>query len=291
MRKSARVIVLAALCGAMAACSAVQPAGGIDPNGFDDVDLLTTDVDAARTMAPQGSPFSQGLRTGYFALADQQKAEMDLPDQVHFTRKAVSSAKGLNVQPDMVGLRKLPADRVGEFEAARARLMAGLDRGGRLKAAVAAARAQVSYDCWLEETEAGNEAAAAACKQAFEDAMREVENALVTGAGNEYIVFFAWNAADITPVTAKVLDQVAADYKQGRVARIYVAGHADRSGSDAYNLKLSERRARKVAAELAARGVPQEQMKVEWFGEARPRVPTADGVREAQNRRVEVVLQ
>jgi outer membrane protein OmpA-like peptidoglycan-associated protein len=291
MRKSARLIVLAALCGAVTACSAVQPAGGIDPNVFDDVDLLTTDVDAARGMSPQGSFFSQGLRTGYFALADQQKAQVDLPDQTHFTRKAVASAKALNVQPDMVALRTLAADRVGEFDAARARLMSGLDRGGRLKAAAAAARAQVSYDCWLEETEAGNTAAAEACEQAFEDAMREVENALATDVGNEYVVFFAWDAADITPITAQVLDQVAADFKQGRIARVYVAGHADRSGNDAYNLRLSERRARKIAAELAARGVPQDQTRVEWFGETRPRVPTADGVREAQNRRVEVVFQ
>lgn len=291
MHKSARLLALAAICGAVSACSAVQPAGGIDPNGFDDVDLLTTDIDAARSMAPQGTAFSQGLRTGYFALADQQKAQIDLPDQAHFTRKAVASAKGLNVQPDLVALRTLAGDRVGEFEAARARLMSGLVRGGRLKAPAAASRAQVSFDCWLEETEAGNTAAADACKQAFEDAMREVENALVTGAGNEYVVFFAWDAAEITPVAAQVLDQVAADYKKGRVARVYVAGYADRSGTEAYNLRLSERRARRVAAELAARGVLQEQVKVEWFGEARPRVPTADGVREAQNRRVEVLFQ
>jgi OOP family OmpA-OmpF porin len=291
MHKRARFIALAALCAAASACSAVRPAGGIDPNGFDDVDLATTDVEAARTMAPQGSMFSQGLREGYFALADQQAAQVDLPDQIHFTRKAVASAKGLNVQPDMPGLRTLPAERGDEFAAARARLLSGLDRGGRLKTPVAAARAQVAYDCWLEETEAGDQAAADACRRSFDDAMREIENGLVTGAGNEYVVFFALDAADVTPVAAKVLDQVATDFRSGRVARVLVAGHADRSGRDAHNLRLSEQRARRVAAELAARGVPSEQTKLEWFGESRPRVPTADGVREAQNRRVEVLFQ
>jgi OOP family OmpA-OmpF porin len=291
MQLCAKLLAVTALCGALAACSAVEKDGGINPNTWDDIDLYTVDVDAARTMAPQGSAFSQGLRTGYFALADQQQSQMDLPDEAHFTRKAVASARGINVQPDMVALRTLPGDRVGEFDAARARLMSGLDRGGRLKAAAPASRAQVSFDCWLEETEAGNSAAAAACKQAFEDAMREVENALATGVGNEYVVFFAFDQASITPVTAKVLDQVASDFKQGRIARVAIAGHADRAGADAYNLRLSERRARSVAAELAARGVPQDEMLIEWFGEARPRVPTADGVREAQNRRVEVVFQ
>jgi OmpA-OmpF porin, OOP family len=284
-------ILLALLCGSMAACSAVQPGGGINPDTWDNIDLYTTDIDAARLMAPQGSQFSQSLRAGYFGLAASQKAQTDLADEAHFTRKAVASAKGLNVQPDMVALRTLPTNRVPEFEAARARLLSALDRGGRLKAADPAARAQVSYDCWLEETASGNTQAAADCQKGFEDAMREVESALATGVGNEYVVFFAWDQADVTPVTRQVLEQVAADYKKGRISRVAIAGHADRSGSPDYNLRLSERRARLAAAELVALSVPQDIMKIEWFGETRPRVPTADGVREAQNRRVEVTFE
>ena len=290
MPKSTTPVIFALLCGSLAGCSAVQPGGGINPDTLDDFYLTTWDVPAARSMAPQGSIFSQGLRTDYFALADRQE-EGDHPDRMHFTRKAVASAEGLNVQPDMVSFRRLPEARVGEFEAARARLLSALDRGGRLKAGAAAARAQVSYDCWLEETEAGDTAAAAECQKAFEDAMREVESALVTGVGNEYLVFFAWNQADISPVTMQVLQQVATDYKAGKISRVVIAGHADRSGSPAYNMRLSERRARVAAAELVSLGVPAEIMKIEWFGETRPRVPTADGVREAQNRRVEVTFE
>lgn len=291
MNKGARLLALAALCGTLTACGAVTQQGNLNPNQFDDVDLYLTDVDAARSMAPQGSLFSQGLRTGYFDLADTQKGQTDIPDQIHFTRKAVASAKGLNVQPDMVALRRLAAEAVGEFEAARARLLSGLDRGGRLRAPEAAARAQVSYDCWLEETEAGNTEAAAACKQAFEDAMQDVENALATGVGNEYVLFFNWDSAEITPVSLQVLDQIAGDYRNGRIAQVYLAGHADRSGTERYNMGLSERRARTVAAELARRGVPEDQMAIEWFGESRPRTVTADGVREAQNRRVEILFR
>ena len=104
-------------------------------------------------------------------------------------------------------------------------------------------------------------------------------------------MFFAWDSTELTPVTLQVIEQVAANYKAGRVARVLVAGHADRSGSEAYNMGLSERRARVAAAELVAGGVPEETITVEWFGETRPRVPTADGVREAQNRRVEVLFE
>ena len=291
MPKSTTPIILALLCGSLGACSAVQPGGGINPDTLDDFYLTTWDVPAARSMAPQGSTFSQDLRTDYFALADRLNAGGDAADGMHFTRKAVASAKGLNVQPDMVSYRRLPEARTSEFEAARARLLSALDRGGRLKAGAAAARAQVSYDCWLEATESGNSSAAAECQKAFEDAMREVESALVTGVGNEYLVFFAWNQADISPVTMQVLQQVATDYKAGKISRVVIAGHADRSGSPAYNMKLSERRARVAAAELVSLGVPGEIMKIEWFGETRPRVPTADGVREAQNRRVEVTFE
>jgi outer membrane protein OmpA-like peptidoglycan-associated protein len=69
-----------------------------------------------------------------------------------------------------------------------------------------------------------------------------------------------------------------------------VAGHADRSGTEAYNEALSEGRAQIVARALVQRGVPEQAIDVEWFGEQRPRVPTPDGQREPRNRRVEIVF-
>jgi outer membrane protein OmpA-like peptidoglycan-associated protein len=73
--------------------------------------------------------------------------------------------------------------------------------------------------------------------------------------------------------------------------RIEVAGHADRSGSPQYNMGLSRRRADNVAAELVRQGISRNEIAVTAFGETRPLVPTADGVREPQNRRVEIVLR
>ena len=70
-----------------------------------------------------------------------------------------------------------------------------------------------------------------------------------------------------------------------------MAGHADRSGSPAYNQRLSQRRADNVAAELVRQGVSRNEIVVSAYGETRPLVPTADGVREPQNRRVEIVLR
>ena len=70
-----------------------------------------------------------------------------------------------------------------------------------------------------------------------------------------------------------------------------MAGHADTSGTQRYNQDLSRRRAQAVASELVRLGVPREAITVQAFGESRPLVPTGDGVREPQNRRVEIVLR
>jgi outer membrane protein OmpA-like peptidoglycan-associated protein len=67
-----------------------------------------------------------------------------------------------------------------------------------------------------------------------------------------------------------------------------IAGHADRSGPADYNIGLSQRRATNVRTYLTGHGIPDGVITQEAFGESRPLVETADGVREPQNRRVEV---
>ena len=70
-----------------------------------------------------------------------------------------------------------------------------------------------------------------------------------------------------------------------------VTGHADRSGGNEYNMGLSQRRADAVAALMASMGIPSASIHTAARGEEQPRVPTEDGVRELQNRRVEIVIQ
>jgi outer membrane protein OmpA-like peptidoglycan-associated protein len=70
-----------------------------------------------------------------------------------------------------------------------------------------------------------------------------------------------------------------------------ITGHSDRSGSDRYNTSLSQRRAAKVRAYLAGRGIPDRVITTVALGESRPRVETADGGRERENRRVEIIFE
>jgi outer membrane protein OmpA-like peptidoglycan-associated protein len=106
-----------------------------------------------------------------------------------------------------------------------------------------------------------------------------------------FLVFFDWNRADLTDRAKQIIAEAAQNSTRVQTTRIEVSGHADRSGTPQYNQRLSERRAQAVAAELEARGVPRTAMVIQAFGESRPLVPTADGVREPQNRRVEIVLR
>lgn len=106
-----------------------------------------------------------------------------------------------------------------------------------------------------------------------------------------FLVFFDWNSAALTPQASGIVATAAESVKQGKIARIVATGHADRSGPRNYNQGLSNRRAAAVKAQLVKLGIPAASIAVIAKGETDPLVPTADGVREPQNRRVEILLQ
>ncbi|MBV8737073.1 MAG: OmpA family protein [Alphaproteobacteria bacterium] len=105
-----------------------------------------------------------------------------------------------------------------------------------------------------------------------------------------YLVFFDWDKYNITPEGMQILEAAAAHYKAGGAVQIQVTGYTDLTGSPGYNQRLSERRANAVATVLERLGVPRNEMVVSGRGMNDPRVPTPLGVREPQNRRVEIVF-
>jgi|SRR5579872_1746502 len=113
----------------------------------------------------------------------------------------------------------------------------------------------------------------------------------VAAPARTYLVFFDWDKADLSDRARQIITEAAQNVAKVQVTRIEVAGHADRSGTPAYNQKLSLKRAQNVAAELVRQGVPQNEIDIQAFGDTKPLVPTAAGVREPQNRRVEIVLK
>jgi outer membrane protein OmpA-like peptidoglycan-associated protein len=105
-----------------------------------------------------------------------------------------------------------------------------------------------------------------------------------------YLVFFDWDRADLTSRAREIIAQAAQASTHVQTTRIEVNGYTDLSGTAAYNQKLSVRRAQSVESELVRDGVAENEISIHGYGESNPLVPTAPGVREPQNRRVEIIL-
>jgi len=113
--------------------------------------------------------------------------------------------------------------------------------------------------------------------------------AVAPAAPKSYLVFFDFNKSDLTPQATTIVDQAASNAGPAKVTRLTVTGHTDTVGSDAYNMRLSRRRAESVAVRLEKDGIPSSEIEIVAKGKRDLLVPTADGVKEPQNRRVQIV--
>jgi OmpA-OmpF porin, OOP family len=105
-----------------------------------------------------------------------------------------------------------------------------------------------------------------------------------------YLVFFDWDKATLTDRARSIIKEAADNSTHVQYTRIEVNGYTDTSGTPQYNQGLSVRRAQAVEGELVRDGVPQGSIGVQGFGETHLLVPTGAGVREPQNRRVEIII-
>jgi OOP family OmpA-OmpF porin len=117
-----------------------------------------------------------------------------------------------------------------------------------------------------------------------------VEAPMPMAAPKPFIIYFAWDSDVIDAAGMRIIDQAVAMADELGIVDFSVTGHADRSGPEEYNLGLSLRRANNVRDALTTRGIKAGGISVAGRGEAEPAVPTADGVREPANRRVEIIF-
>ncbi|QPD00561.1 OmpA family protein [Qipengyuania soli] len=104
------------------------------------------------------------------------------------------------------------------------------------------------------------------------------------------LIFFEFDSATPGSDATEIVQYVTQNAAACNWRSFNVVGHTDTSGSNAYNLGLSQRRADAVAGLMSAQGISQSAISTSAKGEEEPRVPTADGVRELQNRRVEILV-
>ena len=120
-----------------------------------------------------------------------------------------------------------------------------------------------------------------------------VAQAVAPSAEKVFTVYFRFDRSNLTK-DAQAVVQAAADYTKqgpGPVSKVLVTGYTDTSGSAAYNMKLSERRAKSTAKALAVAGVDKSKLSLDWKGKTNLAVPTADGVKEPANRRSTIDIQ
>ena len=102
---------------------------------------------------------------------------------------------------------------------------------------------------------------------------------------------FEFNKSNLTAEGRRNVAGAAATLKQYPTVQVYVDGHTDSVGSDAYNMALGERRARTVASALADEGISPSRMTTRSFGEQKPVASNETAAGRAENRRVEVVVR
>ena len=106
-----------------------------------------------------------------------------------------------------------------------------------------------------------------------------------------FILYFEHNTAKLTQESKNLLPNVLKTIKIRKSNEVYVAGHTDLVGTDAYNIELSSRRAKHVRDLFVSSGIKSSSVFVSYYGKAKPLVPTNDEVPEPRNRRVEVIVR
>lgn len=257
------------------------------------------ELQKAEASTAPSNPFSQGLHAGYLDLARAEFNEGDFEDSDRFARRALAVAEGQNVEPEHpITHRWIPLEHRADMFNGIWRLQRALRAGARDWAPEPASRAQVLYDCWVQEQEENFQPDdIAACRDGFLEAMDEVEALWPKPAMLEvplpgpYVVFFDFDSATLSQDAIVTLDQVVADFNDAKPTTVIVEGHTDTMGTDAYNMALSQRRADAVSRHLTSKGISSGSIAVDYFGFRRPQVDTGPNVPEQANRRVEIQFE
>jgi len=265
------------------------------------------DVENIRSAQGTGSDFTKALTEEYRQIAVYEADEMyDWPDADYFARKGLRTAGGEVAEPEHIADWKLPADKVDELTKARHDLVTLLDAGARDKFPQLAGHAQGRFDCWIEQQEENHQPEhIAACRDEFYITLEKLRTAMTPepeampapepmpmamAKPQSAIIYFAFDSDALSEVGRSIVADTVESAKTAGAKEFTVTGHADRAGSEDYNMNLSLRRANAIREALVSLGVDPALISIAGRGEAENAVPTADGVAEQANRRVELIV-
>jgi OmpA-OmpF porin, OOP family len=230
-----------------------------------------------------GPVFNEDAKQGYVALAGSTWDAGDW-DFIHFDRKAEQAMLGDEVWPDRVSSRIIPASARDTMLVERARLVDALEASARRQSPREAAKAQVSFDCWLDEVGASGRAdVATGCKETFMAELAKVE-ARLRDLPDMYAVFFESGSALLSVPARNTITDAARAARLLDARRVDVVGFADPSGSARANEALANDRALSVVDGLLQAKVPAEMINVGTAGAA------AGDADAARDRRVDITI-
>jgi len=134
-------------------------------------------------------------------------------------------------------------------------------------------------------------------KPVNENEMNEVFRAALSAqpdSSNRFLLFILYFEHDTTKFTHEskgLFPEFLKTIKNRKPNEVYVVGHTDMVGTEAYNIELSSKRARYVKDLLVSNGIKPGTFFVSYYGKSRPLVPTKNDVPEPRNRRVEVIIR
>jgi len=280
MKTLSRILAAGVFAIFMAGCTGINGTFLVDP-------LIEEDITP--------SDFNSWLAHEYQRRTQVERdVDMEWTHAGRLAEKGYAALNGEQVLPWVPSDWNVDPADMPELDAQRARLMAALNGGGRQSAPEACAKAQVYYDGWLEQSHDNDFGPGfigpvqpnyvASEKASYYEWIPPCEGM----QAQEFIIYFGWDRSDLTDEAVELIDEIVRYVGQWSSADIALGGHADTSGAASYNVGLSQRRNATVRDALDARGVGV--MSADAFGETRPAVPTGDGVREPNNRRVTVSI-
>lgn len=258
----------------------------------------TASLKALRHAEPSSDPYQAALAAGYQQYAEEKVATYDWWVSKYFADKGLMAAYGRDVPPEEPARWRVAQSLQGELDAAREKLLAAIAAGKASNPRTTAAAA-VLYDRWVVLASYGWDTAhIEAAREAFLAAMGELESPATAAEDapapvetTSSVLYFPFDSYALSDSAKAALNELIKYLKNAGPVKITINGHADRVGSDSYNMVLSEERATYVMKALSAAGIPKSEMQYFAFGASDPAVPTPNNVPEPKNRRVQIFLE
>ena len=255
----------------------------------------TASLESLREAKVSGSLYHQALSKHYREFAEQELNAYDWWSSKYFADKGLMVTYGQEVEPELIKNWRVSDHDLAEITSARETLVSKLTSAYKQSHPDKAAALLFNFDCWLEEEDEGwNKDAIDHCKNRFYQLLDETDPPVVAQGGpfaTSYLLHFPWDSDEVAGVALEELKEMAQSLKGQTHYRVIINGHADRSGSDEYNMQLSQNRADFIRKHLQHNGVPSSRMDYFAFGESDPIIVTDDGVQESANRRVEIFIE